>query len=382
MFSNDEKIIFLKDLIQIPSENNYETRVAEYIAEFLAQYGIESELVEYKPGRSNLVAEIKGDQPGKVLVYSGHLDVVDAGSHSDWTYPPFEGEIHDGKMYGRGTSDMKAGVAAMVLAFVKIKESGVSFKGTLRLALTVGEEVGMYGSRQLVDEGYVSDADAFVIGEPSGADSIIYAHKGSLQYEIIAKGQAAHSSMPELGMNALQLMVDYINLSNQVFAEYFSTVEDQALGRTLNVNTVIKGGDQINTVPDCVVMQANARTIPQLDNARVIEIIEDVIGEINERGQGKLVLNVLQDSPAVSSNSNSDLIQSIRAATGRDIPATVIQGATDASNFGRIDKEFDLAIYGPGNVEVVHSLDEYVEVDEYLQFIEDYEKIALDYLNK
>lgn len=377
----EEKISILQDVIRIESENDHELAVAEYYQNLLQHHGIESQLIEYTPGRSNLIAEIKGNQPGKVLVFSGHLDVVSAYDSKDWTYPPFEGRIVEGRMYGRGTVDMKSGLSALIIAMIEMKESKIPFKGVLRLVATVGEEIGMYGSKQLVEMGLVDDADGFIIGEPSGPNQIINAHKGSIQYEIIAHGMSAHSSMPELGVDALQLMVDYINETNKRFEEAFSKAKNEQLGRTLNVNTVIEGGDQINSVAGKVTMKANARTVPEVGNDVVVGIIESVIHDLNEQGTGKLELNMLQNNPSVVSEKENDLVLALREATGRDIPAIMLPGATDASNFGRIDKTFDLAIFGPGDFSVAHMIDEFVSVQEYLDFIDIYRKAAEHYLN-
>lgn len=223
VFKRDEKINILADIIKIKSENDNELKVAEYLKKLLEKYDMVSELVEYNKSRSSLVCDLKGKKKGeKLLIISGHMDVVAAGDEKKWTFPHFGAEIHDGKMYGRGTTDMKAGLAALIIAMIELKEEGSDFSGTLRLAATVGEEIGMLGSKQLVEEGYIDGADGFLIAEPSGRDRIINAHKGSLQYEIISIGKSVHSSMPQAGIDSLQLMVDYINETNKKFEKAFS----------------------------------------------------------------------------------------------------------------------------------------------------------------
>lgn len=381
VFTQEDKIQILQDVIRIKSENDHELEVAEYYKDLLNKYGIDSQLVEYAPGRSSLVADVKGSQgEGKLLVISGHLDVVAAGPEEDWTYPPFAAEIHDGKMYGRGTTDMKAGLTALILAMIELKEAGAPFAGTLRLAATVGEEIGMYGSRQLVDEGYVDGADGFLIAEPSSQAQIINSHKGSIQYEVHAYGRAAHSSTPELGVDALQLLVDYINESNAKFAEAFDGIVNDQLGKTLNVNTVINGGTQINSVAGHAVLKANARTVPEADGDVVIQIIKDVIEKLNKEDRGTLELNILQNNPSAISDVDNALTKAIHAAKAEEIPVIALAGATDASNFGRIANKYDLAIYGPGDSSLAHIVDEYVEVDDYLQFIDIYKKTIKEYL--
>src|SRR5690625_629989 len=379
--NKEERIKHLQEIIRIPSENDNEIEVAKYYQKLLEEHGIESKLVEYSPTRQNLIAEIKGETPGKVLVFSGHMDVVDAGDFNAWTYPPFEGFIEDGKMYGRGTTDMKAGLTALVIAMIELKESGKLKNGTVRLVATVGEEIGMLGSKQLTEEGYVDDADAIIIAEPKlGDGKVVTAHKGSVQYEIISYGRSAHSSIPENGINSLQQIVDFIQLTNPRFEEAASVAENDKLGRMLNAYTVINGGDQINSIPAITKLRGNGRTIPEVDNDVFLDVINSSIEEMNEQIEGRLELNLMQNNPAVESDFDTDLIKSISQVSSTPIEAVGMAGATDASNFGRIDKPFDLAIYGPGEMTVAHAVDEYVEVDDYLNFIDIYREVALDYL--
>ena len=380
VFTDEQKIKYLQDLVKIKTVNGNEAEAAEYIAALLKEHGIESYGVEYEEGRVSLVADVKGQGEGKLLVLSGHTDVVSEGDEALWTYDPYAAEIHDGKMYGRGATDMKAGLMALILAMIELKEEGAEFNGTLRLAASVGEEVGMYGSKQLTEEGHLNGANGFIIGEPSSMSQIIYGHKGSLQYEIHAIGQSAHSSMPELGIDALQLMVDYINNANAKFAEAFAKGTNEALGDTINVNTVINGGAQINSVAERVVLKANARTIPEVDNQVVLDQINAAIDEVNATSKGELKLNILQNNYFAMSKEDNPLIEALVKASSVDVKRLAISGATDASNFGRISPEYDLAIYGPGSLSLAHVVDEYVEVQEYLDFIDLYKAAIKEYL--
>lgn len=382
MMNKEEKIQILQDVIQIETVNDNEIAVAEYFKNLLNEYGIDSKLVEYSPTRVNLVAEIKGEKPGKVLIFNGHSDVVAAGDPNDWKFPPFSAEIEDGKMYGRGTTDMKAGLTALAIAMIELKENNQLKAGTIRLVITIGEEIGMYGSKQMTEEGYIDDADAIIVGEPKmGNGKIVTAHKGSIQYEIISYGRSAHSSMPELGVNSIQQIADFIPLANEKIAETASKGENEKLGRMLNAFTVIEGGDQINSIPAITKLKGNGRTVPEVDNEMFLEAIKASIDEINSQIEGRLELNIMQNNPAVESDFDTDLIQSFRNVSNVEIEPVGLTGATDASNFGRIEKDFDLAIYGPGVMEVAHQVDEYVEVDDYLNFIDLYQEVAKDYLN-
>lgn len=381
--NSQEKIRILQDVIRIETVNDNEKELAEYYKNLLAEYDINSKVVEYSPTRHNLVAEIKGDNPGKVLVFSGHMDVVGIGDIDDWTYPPFDAVIEDGKMYGRGTTDMKAGLTALILAMIEVRKSGQLTHGTIRLVASVGEEIGMYGSKQLTEEGYLDDADGIIIAEPKLDDGVIVtAHKGSVQYEIISRGRSAHSSIPEKGINSLQQIVDFIQLTNPRYEEAASMAENEKLGRMLNAYTVINGGDQVNSIPGLTVLKGNARTIPEVGNEIFLDIVNSSIEEMNKEIEGSLELNLLQNNPAVESDFDTDLINSFNKVSNTKIKAQAMAGATDASNFGRVEKDFDLAIYGPGEMSLAHTANEYVEVDDYLNFIDIYQNVALDYLNQ
>ena len=216
--NDQKKIQVLQDVIRIPSVNGKEAEVASYLSKLFIDYSIESERVPYCPGRDNLVVTISTGH-GKVLGLSGHMDVVSAGNESMWNYPPFEAHIEGNRLYGRGSTDMKAGLMAMVIAMIELKEEGCPFNGTIKLLATVGEEVGELGAEQLTKEGYTDDLDALIIGEPTGY-VLGYGHKGSINYTVVSNGKEAHSSMPQEGYNAIRCLNDCImvhNLSLHIF---------------------------------------------------------------------------------------------------------------------------------------------------------------------
>ena len=373
-----EKIRILQDVIQLETPNGNEEIVALYFKNLLEAHGIESQLIQYADGRANLVAELKGDQAGKILAVSGHMDVVDAGNPDLWTYPPYGAEIHDGVMYGRGTTDMKAGLTALIIAMIELKESGQIFSGTVRLLACVGEEIGMLGSKQLTDLGYTEDIDGMIIAEPS-TPYYNTKHKGSIQYQVIAHGRAAHSSTPEKGVNTIQLINDFINKTNVKIDEAAATAENDMLGKMLNVFTMIEGGNQINSVPEYTVLSGNARTIPEVGNDVVVGIFNDVIEDINANGQGMLELNLLQNNQYADGDNDSALVDLIKVEDPQ-AENRGLSGATDGSNFTNVDNKFDFVIYGPGKIDDAHTLDESVEVDQYLDFIDKYVNIYKGYL--
>lgn len=373
-----EKIKILQDVIQLETPNGNEEIVALYYKNLLEAHGIESELIQYADGRVNLVAELKGQEDGKILAVSGHMDVVDAGNPDLWTYPPYGAEIHDGVMYGRGTTDMKAGLTALIIAMIELKESAQDFSGTVRLLACVGEEIGMLGSKQLTDLGYTEDIDGMIIAEPS-TPYYNTKHKGSIQYQVIAHGRAAHSSTPEKGVNTIQLINDFINKTNVKIDEAAATAENDMLGKMLNVFTMIEGGNQINSVPEYTVLSGNARTIPEVGNDVVVGIFNDVIEDINANGQGMLELNLLQNNQYADGDNDSVLVDLIKVEDPQ-AENRGLSGATDGSNFTNVDNKFDFVIYGPGRIDSAHTIDESIEVDQYLAFIDKYVNIYKGYL--
>lgn len=380
MISNDHAVQFLQDIIRIRTENDNEVEVALYLQQLLQAHDITAELIEVEPGRSNLVAEITQGDSGKVLGISGHMDVVKAGNYDLWQHDPYEAIIEDGKLYGRGTTDMKGGLMALVIAMIHAKEMQ-NFNGTLRLLATVGEETGEVGARQLSDLGYADDLDGILVAEPFN-QRILYMHGGSYNYKIKSKGVSAHSSTPQKGENAIQHLRDFMVGIQAKLDEVIATYENEKLGRTIHSITLIEGGVQLNSIPEYAEYQANARTIPEFDNDQLTALIKQTVDEYNAMDRGyQFEFELLADMPTVVSDPNSDLIQVIHQVSHQEnIELVALPGTTDTAQFQRNNKEMDVAIYGPGDVNIAHQLDEFIEVDDYLAFIPTYVNIFEAYL--
>lgn len=376
----ERKISILQDVIRIKSVNDNEEEVAKYFQDLLGEYDIESELIPWRKGRSNLVATIQKGE-GKVLGISGHLDVVAAGDESQWKYPPYEAHIDGNKMYGRGSTDMKAGTSALVISLIEMKEAGIPFEGTIKLMLTVGEEVGELGAVQLTEMGYADDLDALLIAEPSNFN-LCYAHKGSINYTVESHGKTAHSSMPDEGINAINQLNQFITKANQEMNQVTAGYTNNVLGKFTHNITIINGGSQVNSIPEYAALQANIRLIPEFSNDKTIGLLEKIIDEMNQDIRGKLKLKIDFNKLPVESDLNSELIQNIQKLFDDDLPLIGIPGTTDAAEFIKAEKEFDVVIFGPGVPNLPHQLDEYVEIDNYLEFIEVYKKLFSSYLNK
>ena len=378
----ERKVRLLQDIIAIESVNNHEEEVARFLKDLFDQYEITSELISYQPGRASIVAEIKGHQPGPVLVFAGHTDVVDPGNPDQWTYPPFAGEIHDGYLDGRGASDMKAGTLALAIAFCQLKAQAADFKGTVRYIANVAEETDMAGSRQLQALGYLADVDGIVVGEPSNEGAFV-AHKGAIAFEVSSLGKAAHSSTPDAGVNAIYQLADYMLTVQSRFEAYQVQHENDLLGQATTAFTVIEGGNQGNTIPDYAVVKGSTRPVPEFNNEACIALFEEIIAEKNAVNPGELRLDIKFSAPPVISDPHSPLVEALQAVNDQAVAVGTIGGCTDASFYtqGRLG-EIDILIYGPGYTSEAHTIDEKVSVASYLDFIDKYQNLALAYLNR
>ncbi|WP_350338475.1 ArgE/DapE family deacylase [Aerococcus sp. UMB1112A] len=370
----------LQEIIKIESVNGNELEVAQYFQDLFEEAGIESQLIKHEEeGRASLVAELAGTSEGDILALTGHFDVAAVDDPEEWEHDPFQGKIEDGKLYGRGTTDMKAGLLGLALAMIELKEEDFEFAGKIRFLATAGEEIGMLGSRELTDQAYTEDLAAMIVGEPVNPGEINTSHKGSLNYDLTAKGRASHSSTPDEGINAIMILLQAIEAVQEKMDQVRNDYHNDLLGETYNSFTVISGGTQANSIPESARATANARTIPEFSNDQIIDLIQETIDEFNKNlEEGQVSFEVTQNSQPIITAEDSPLVSSALNVLG-DLEVTSFDAVTDASNFTAVDQDFAMIIYGPGHLDLAHVLNEYVEVDAYLEYTEDIKAIIKDY---
>lgn len=375
-FSEEEKIQILSDVVAIKSVNENEIEVANYLKELFAAYGIESTIVPVTDTRVNLVAEIGSGKP--VIGISGHMDVVSPGDESEWTSDPFKLTERDGKLYGRGTNDMKAGLINLALTLIELKVNNELTKGTVRFMATTGEEVGGAGSKKLYEEGYMNDVDYLWVAEPS-PDTIIYSHKGSLNLRITSTGEAAHSSMPHLGHNAINPLMAYLlEMDEQLNGD---DRQNEVLGKLVMSTTIFSAGNQVNSIPEKAVAEVNVRTIPEFDNDEAIHLFKQTADKYNQNGTD-IEVEVTMSLPSVFTSGKSDMVEWTKKIgkkyLGFDIDVAGSPGVTDASNLLRDkDADFPFMMFGPGETKMAHKTDEYVYKDYYFAFFDIYKELIL-----
>ncbi len=402
VFNDTEKLNILSDLIAIKSVNDNEKEVAEYLQKLFTKHDIEAKLVNVNGNRANLVAEIGSGHP--VLGLTGHMDVVSPGNVDNWDSDPFKLTEKDGVLYGRGISDMKSGLAAMAITMIELHNQGLPKQGTIRLMATLGEEVGEQGSAEIAKDGYMNDVDGLVIGEPTGFN-ISYAQKGSMDVKITSLGKTSHSSMPELGFNAIDPLMKLLEEANQVFRDNKKSTD--SMGPLVFNTTTIEGGTQINSIPDSAVANVNVRTVPEYNNEEVLNVLNQLKDKYNQQGAHINIEIVMDEGPVAGDKDNilvklttellhkyakgdvvylknmfGDLKETMQKYQNGDILIVVSPGITDASNMIK-GKTADIPfiVAGPGNL-TSHQVNEELDKQMYYDFIDMYQKLTVQFLDK
>lgn len=379
-----QQLEILKKLISIQSVNGNEVAVADYIESLFAPYqnqGVAIQRITYAPRRDNLVITIgSGDQ---VLAFGGHEDVVAVEDASRWTTDPFTAKVEDGKLYGRGATDMKSGLAAMVIAMLELLESG-EIPGRIRLFCTVGEETGEYGAAQLTKLGYADNLAGLIVSEPTNnMTELGYTSKGVIDYAVTAIGKQAHSSQPENGINAIDHLIDFATQVKQVMTQFDQV--NPVLGRLTHVQSVFNGGLQINSVPAKAVIKGNIRTIPEYPNQVIFDVLDQLVARLNRKPGYQLSIRYSYPEEAMPGDKNAPLIKLMERVYNNvfDHPVKLVgqTGASDGSEFLHGQGDFPIALIGPGN-KTQHQTDEYVEVETFYQAINFYQQVAKEFFVK
>ncbi|AWI43688.1 ArgE/DapE family deacylase [Staphylococcus nepalensis] len=384
VLSSDERVKILSDMIEIQSVNEKELDVAHYLEKLFNKHGIQTQIeqLEGESTRANLVAEIGNGKP--VIGVSGHMDVVTTGDDSLWNYDPFKlTEDDQGRLHGRGSADMKSGLAALAISLIEIKEAGTLEQGTIRFMATAGEEITSNGAALLHKKGYMDDVEALLIAEPS-QDGIVYTHKGTMDIQVVSKGKSSHSSMPELGYNAINPLVDFIHYLNNEYSKV--DIKSDLLGTPTMNSTIITGGDQVNSIPAYAESLFNMRTIPDYDNNKFENLFNSIKDRVEQESNADITVNPYVNRDPVYTKGDNEFLKLAKSLGDehfdRDLEVTSSTATTDASYLMKDkDDNFSFVMYGPGETGQAHQVDEYVYKHTYLKFIDLYSQLLPQYLN-
>ncbi|HXZ46522.1 MAG TPA: M20 family metallopeptidase [Pseudolabrys sp.] len=342
-----------QDLVRFNTINppGAERPCAERLASLLEREGFAADLIPFGDGRAQLVAQIGGVGEKLPLGFTGHLDTVPLGARP-WSVDPHSADIVDGKLYGRGSSDMKSGVAAFVTACIALADRLPRSPGIV-LVVTAGEETGCSGANALADgKTRLPKIGALVVAEPTGNRPLV-GHKGALWLEAVTTGVTAHGSMPEKGVNAVYKAARAVT-ALQDFD--FNVARHDALGGpTLNVGT-IHGGLNINSVPDRAAIGIDIRTIPAANHANIRAQLTSYLGI-------DVKLSTLIDAPSVWTAPDDpwmgEVFRIAHEVAGFEREIATAPYFTDASVLTPAMGSPPTAIIGPGELALAHQTDEY-----------------------
>lgn len=368
--SRDEAVVELtQELVRIPSENptRDEIELGKYIAELLKAHDIETEVQPVQGERANVIGRLRG-AGGPPLVLIAHLDTVPIGDKSKWTHNPFGGEIVDGKLYGRGSCDMKSGTAAAIITLLRLKQENVKLSGDLILACTIDEETAtMHGSHALgTDKAY--DNAYLLTMEPTEC-KLNVAHKGAFWYEASFTGKAAHAANPQIGADANRAMAEAILGWYEGSEKWSSQYQHPLLGSPTLIVSVINGGFKTNVVSEFCRAEIDCRVPPPVNGEIVQKMLEEVAAPIAKKyGVEFNVKPMSEPRPPVECNENSPLVKAFDVAyqqvTGHPAEHLGFLAYTDAAMMAVMSGNQNAVVFGPGSLTNAHTVNEFVEVNQ------------------
>ena len=366
-----DAVSLTKSLLRFDTVNppGRERDCARFAGAMLEEWGFRVGYHEYADSRTSVVARAGGSDAKPPLCLTGHLDVVPLGARK-WTRDPFSGETDGDKLYGRGASDMKAGVAAILLAARSFSKHLNNTAGVV-IVLTAAEEGGCVGSAQLAKTQLLGKAGAMIVGEPTSNYPLV-GHKGSIKFHAHFKGVSAHGSMPELGVNAIYKAARALA---RLEAFDFQVPQHPVMGRpTLNVGT-IEGGNTVNAVPDAARIGVDIRTVPGMNHDELLERIRSAIPEAE--------LDVFSNLKPVWTAPDEEWIQRVfeicRPYVGETPAARTAPYMTDAANLLKVYSGAPTVVLGPGEAAMAHQTDEYASQERTRQAVAIYEALIKDW---
>jgi succinyl-diaminopimelate desuccinylase len=370
--SNPDAIALTRELLRFDTVNppGQERACARHAGALLEGWGFRVDYHEYAEGRTSVVARAGGSESKAPLCLTGHIDTVALGGAA-WTRDPFAGEADGDRLYGRGSSDMKAGVAAILLAARNLAKKLAGTPGAV-IVLTAAEEGGCIGSQHLARTRLLGRAGAMIVGEPTSNYPLV-GHKGSLKFHAKFRGVSAHGSMPELGVNAIYKAAKAVAaLESFDFAVKPHPVMG---GPTMNVGT-FEGGQGVNMVPDEATIGVDIRTVADMDHAVLLARIRGLLGKEAE-------LDVFSDMGAVWTEPDEQWVQKVFEVCGRHLgarpsPKTATYN-TDAGNLRKAYAGAPTVVLGPGEAQLAHQTDEYVSMERIRQAVAIYEELVRDW---
>jgi succinyl-diaminopimelate desuccinylase len=348
-----------------------EQECADFLEGLLKKQGFKTAQYCFDEKRPTLVAVLEGTGEKPPICFGGHIDTVPLGE-TNWEHDPF-GEIDGDKLYGRGATDMKSGIAAAVSAavsMIEVKER----KGDIKLICTAGEEFGCKGSLHVAGiPETIGAAGALVVPEPT-SNRPVCCHRGALWVRVSVKGKTAHGALPHLGDNAIYKAVDIITCVKDLD---FNVSAHPMLGiPTVNIG-MIKGGQNINSVPDHASFTMDIRTVPGQSHTGILSLIRETAGQ-------EILIETLTDLAPVETDPEHPWMQNVKGIAERilkvDLQFESKQVFTDAAALTPGFDNCPTLILGPGEQGMCHVTDEYCLISRIEQAVEIYTQIMKEWV--
>lgn len=334
--------------------------------------------------RYNVYAWFKGNEKGRSIMFNGHIDVMPADNVDEWKYPPFKPTIDDGKMYGRGTADMKGGLMASVMAVKLLQDAGVELPGDVIITSVCDEEGGGNGSMQAIMSG--EKADGVVVCEPT-SDELILAHMGFVFFRVEFEGKSCHSGGKKNGVSAIDKAIKVMNALNEKEHEWLLEYKHPLLpSPNLNVG-VIRGGSAGSTVAGDCLFETCVHYLPRLmSHDQVVAEFMDVIDRVTKSDKWLEVhppkVTIYQAGGGFEMEEDSAFVDSFKeaykAARDKDVKVVGSPAGCD-SRLWRNIAGCPTVQFGPGNLSECHATDEWISIESYLQSILIYAELILSF---
>lgn len=377
-----EVTAFLRTLVRSNSENppGNEKETAMLLADRLRSFGCDVRLQEVEADRPNVIGVLEGESREKLL-FNGHTDTVKVGNIGDWTVDPLGGDIKDGRLYGRGACDMKAGLVAMVFAMQALRRSGVPFKNGIMFTGVIDEEVYFKGTKALIEAKLLQDCTSGFVSEPTGLE-IVTRHKGGIEYTARTSGKSAHSGQAFQGENAILRMGKVLGALD-AYNQTLSTRMDLPVLRypTVNVGT-IRGGTGVTFVPDRCRIEFDRQVLPgeRLDTAA--REVEDVFTRIRQKNGIAVELIENQRFNPWQISEQEPVVRRLGQAREKILNQPPVFSGLN----GYCEVEMLCAagipsvVFGPGHVSRAHVPDEQVAIREVVDAARVYALMAYEFI--
>ena len=380
--NTEEAVFLLKMLVETNTSNppGNEKLLADKISGYLSGTRAVVRSVPCGSGRASILAKIQGTGERKPLILCGHMDTVPFGKTARWHFPPDLLTEDGGRYYGRGTSDMKSGLAALLYAFKKAAAHPQMPLGDIYLAATADEESQGLGAQSLMGRLPLQNG-IMLIAEPT-ANGIGICSKGTVWAHFMIKGKTAHGAYPEQGIDAIHAAVEL----HQTLTGFCQTYTDPLLGPSTCTMTEIRGGVKTNMVADCCETVMDIRTTPNLENTVLIEKIHAACREIMAQYDGlDIQINISNNREPVAVDPMQEPVEQVAAIiktqTGNQPAYKGIRFFSDASVFAGNCTQLTCMLFGPGREENAHIVDEYVDKDAYFTSIVCYNELLHTYFS-